>query len=83
MSYIVGVTIGLATIIGGGVRYTLKFIVWVSRMLVLWEAVAQQFQPNHGSSIVDRLENVEAAILEIRGSLAGDALAERRAKGSA
>jgi hypothetical protein len=78
ISYVVGVTIGFATIIGGGVRYTIKFIVWVSRMLVLWEAVAQQFQPNHGSSLVDRFERLEAEVGRISASLAGDELASRR-----
>lgn len=72
----------LCTLIGGGVRYTIKAIVAISRWLAIGEVVAQQFRPNHGSSIVDRVANVEAAILEIRQVLAGDELARRREPGA-
>lgn len=82
VSYVAAIAVAFFSLLVGGVRYTIKFIVWVSRALVLWEDVAGQFRPNHGSSLVDRFASLEAEVKAIRGRLDGDELANRRGQGA-
>ncbi len=82
VSYIVTIGVALLGLIVGGVRYTIKGVVALSRWLVLWEVIATQFKPNHGSSLVDRVATVEAAILEIRTALTQDEVSKQRSKGT-
>ncbi len=53
--YVVGVAVSVIVLVG----FAVKFVLSLARMVALWDEIAQQFRPNHGTSLVDRVEKIE------------------------
>lgn len=74
--YVTAIVVAVGTILLGAWR----LVATIGKVLIVWEDIATQFRPNHGTSLVDRVEKMEDSIVAIRAVLdeGGDSFALRR-----